>query len=101
MNLSAPFICQFFTDPLNEALKYVDFLFGNESEAAAYGEKMGWGTDVATVALKTAQLPKASGTRPRVVVFTQGMDPTLVACGGVVSSFPVTPLPREKLIDTN
>merc|ERR1719453_781649 len=91
----------FFTDPLKDALQYVDFLFGNESEAAAWGEKMGFGTDVATVALKTAQMPKASGARPRVVCFTQGMDPTLVAVGGVVSSFPVTPLAKELLVDTN
>ena len=82
-------------------MPYVDFLFGNETEAAAYGEKAGWGTDVATVALNISKLPKASGARPRVVVFTQGKDPTLVACGGVVSSFPVEMLPKEKLVDTN
>ncbi len=31
MNLSAPFLCQFFKDPLSEILEYVDILFGNES----------------------------------------------------------------------
>jgi adenosine kinase len=30
-NLSAPFIAQFFTERLNEALPYVDILFGNET----------------------------------------------------------------------
>jgi len=101
MNLSAPFIPMFFTEPLQAALQFCDFLFGNESEAAAWGEKMGFGTDVATVALKTAAMPKASGARPRVVVFTQGKDPTLVACGGVISAFPVPELPKEMLVDTN
>jgi len=101
MNLSAPFIVQFFADPLAAAMPYVDFLFGNETEAAAYGEKAGWGTDVATVALNISKLPKASGARPRVVVFTQGKDPTLVARGGVVSSFAVEMLPADKLVDTN
>jgi len=103
MNLSAPFIVQVppFRAALDDAMKYVDILFGNESEAAAYGEGAGCGTDVATVALKIASMPKASGTRPRVVVFTQGKDPTLVACGGVVHSYPVPLLPKEKLVDTN
>jgi len=103
MNLSAPFIMQVppFKAALDAALAHVDILFGNESEAATYGEACGWGADVATVALKIAALPKACGTRPRVVVFTQGKDPTLVACGGVVTSYPVPLLPKELLVDSN
>lgn len=31
MNLSAPFIPQFYKDPLMEAMPYVDVLFGNET----------------------------------------------------------------------
>lgn len=31
MNLSAPFLSQFFKDPLMQAMPYVDVLFGNES----------------------------------------------------------------------
>lgn len=46
-------------------------------------------------------MPKASGTWARVVVFTQGSGGTLVACDGVVHEFPVDPLPKEKLVDTN
>jgi hypothetical protein len=30
INLSAPFISQFFKDPLMEAMPYVDYVFGNE-----------------------------------------------------------------------
>jgi len=101
MNLSAPFIPQFFKDPLNAALAHVDILFGNESEAAIYGEGAGWGTDVATVALKIAALPKSSGARPRLVCFTQGSDATIVACGGVITKYPVPLLPKEALVDTN
>jgi len=101
LNLAAPFIPQFFTEPLNKALYYVDFVFGNESEAAIYGETAGWGKDVETCALKLSQLPKASGARPRVVVFTQGKDPTIVACGGTITRFPVKLLEKEKLVDTN
>merc|ERR1719407_390686 len=101
VNLSAPFIPQFFKDPLAEVMPYVDFLFGNESEAEVYGETNGLGKDIEAVALKIAALPKASGARPRVVVFTQGKDPTIIACGGVINTFPVPELPQELLIDTN
>jgi len=31
MNLSAPFISQFFTQQLNSLMPYVDILFGNET----------------------------------------------------------------------
>lgn len=39
LNLSAPFIVDFFGDNLATALEYADFLFGNESEAEAYAKK--------------------------------------------------------------
>lgn len=54
MNLSAPFLVQFFGDQMASVLPYCDYVFGNESEAAAFGEKQGWGADVATIALKLA-----------------------------------------------
>ncbi|CAE7388668.1 ADK [Symbiodinium microadriaticum] len=101
MNLAAPFIVQFFGEQLAACMPYTDFVFANESEAAAYGEAKGFGSDVATVALKLAAQPKASGTRPRVVVFTQGADSTIVAVGGNVTRYPVDPLPKEQLVDTN
>ncbi|KAL1519278.1 hypothetical protein AB1Y20_022807 [Prymnesium parvum] len=101
MNLSAPFIPQFFKDPLKEALYFCDFVFGNESEAEIFGTEQGWGKDIKEIALKLAALPKRSGHRPRCVVFTQGKDPTLVACGGVITQYEVPLLPKEKLVDTN
>lgn len=38
MNLSAPFIAQFFKAQVDEILPFVDILIGNESEAEAYAE---------------------------------------------------------------
>lgn len=38
MNLSAPFLCQFFKEPMMQVMPYVDLLFGNESEALAFAE---------------------------------------------------------------
>ena len=37
MNLSAPFLIQFFGDQMSAVMPYADFVFGNESEAEAYG----------------------------------------------------------------
>lgn len=34
-------------------------------------------------------MPKASGARPRTVVFTQGAEPTIVAVNGKVTLYPV------------
>ncbi|CAE7030666.1 hypothetical protein CFE70_004252 [Pyrenophora teres f. teres 0-1] len=78
LNLSAPFISQFFKDPLDEILPYVDILIGNETEAAAFAEAHGYETkDVKEIAKKIASLPKKNTNRPRTVVITQGTDPTI------------------------
>ena len=103
-NLSAPFLMQ--VPPLKKAmmdvLPYVDVLFGNESEAVTFAESEGWTTkDVAEIAMKISKMPKASGHRARLVVFTQGMDDTIVAKEGKIYRFPVIPLAKEDLVDTN
>jgi adenosine kinase len=102
MNLSAPFITEFFNEPLVAALPYVDFLFGNESEAVAFGTKMGY-TDlsVAGVALEIAKIPKTNGKRERYIVFTQGADATIVVQGEEVTKYIVPPLDAEKIVDVN
>jgi len=100
MNLSAPFICEFYSKPQDEALKYADYIFGNETEARTYAKVHGWETEnVEEIALKLAALPKESGKR--TVVITQGADPVVVAQDGKVTTYPVILLPKEKLIDTN
>lgn len=101
LNLSAPFIIDFFGDQVATALEYADFLFCNESEAAAYGKKHVLGEDLKEVALKIAASPKKNEARPRTVIFTQGSGCTIVACEGKVVEYAVTPLPKEQLVDTN
>lgn len=100
LNLSAPFIVDFFGEPLAQALEYADFLFGNESEAAAYGKKNGLGEDIQEIALKVAAMPK-KGDKPRTVVFTQGSESTVVACDGKATVYPVDKLDASALVDTN
>ncbi|KAB1199631.1 Adenosine kinase 2 [Morella rubra] len=102
MNLSAPFISEFFKDVLEQALPYVNYVFGNETEARTFSKVHGWETDnVEKIAIKISQLPKASGTHKRITVITQGADPVVVAEDGKVKLFPVVLLPKEKLVDTN
>lgn len=56
---------------------------------------------VEEIALKISQWPKASEKYKRITVITQGSDPVVVAEDGQVKTFPVIPLPKEKLVDTN
>ena len=101
LNLSAPFIVDFFGDQLGQAMPYADFLFGNEGEAAAYGKKHGLGEDLKEIALAITKLPKKNEAVPRTVIFTQGSESTLVACDGKVEEFPVESLSKDLLVDTN
>eukprot|EP00568_Trieres_chinensis_P000192 CAMPEP_0183304466 /NCGR_PEP_ID=MMETSP0160_2-20130417/9537_1 /TAXON_ID=2839 ORGANISM="Odontella Sinensis, Strain Grunow 1884" /NCGR_SAMPLE_ID=MMETSP0160_2 /ASSEMBLY_ACC=CAM_ASM_000250 /LENGTH=344 /DNA_ID=CAMNT_0025467523 /DNA_START=79 /DNA_END=1113 /DNA_ORIENTATION=- len=100
LNLSAPFIVDFFGDAVATALEYADYLFCNESEAEAYAKKHGLGEDLKEVALKVAASPK-KGDRKRTVVFTQGSKSTIVAYDGEVKEYAVDPLAKELLVDTN
>ncbi|PAV64816.1 hypothetical protein WR25_01047 [Diploscapter pachys] len=101
-NLAAPFISQFFTDRLRDVLFYVDILFGNEDEAVAFSEAMGFNTkDVEEIARKASALPHVSN-KPRMVVFTQGPEPVIVVKNeNDVTKFPVHRLEKDEIVDTN
>jgi len=102
MNLSAPFISQFFKQPLMEAAPYWDIIFGNETEALTFAKEQNLGTeDIKEIALKVAALPKINQDRPRTVVFTQGTDPTIVVYEGKIREFPINKIEPEKIVDTN
>merc|ERR1712232_668939 len=53
------------------------------------------------VALKLAASPKKNINRPRTVVFTRGTKSTIIARNGFVTEYPVVPLDKEFLVDTN
>lgn len=104
LNLSAAFIVQVpsFRAVLEKALPQCDILFGNETEARAYAEAVGWETsDVEFIATRLSLVPMAGKKDPRKVVITQGAEPTVVAIRGVVSRYPVAPLALEQIVDTN
>merc|ERR1711862_436356 len=103
MNLSAPFLMQVppFKACFVETMPKIDFLFGNETEAATWAETEGWDTtDIAFIATRLSLIPSVKA-RKRTVVITQGCDDTIVAINGHVSKYPVIVLPKEKLVDTN
>jgi len=101
MNISAPFIAQFFTDDFKRALPYADYLFGNIDEAKALGAAMGWGEDLETIARKAAEYEKVNDARERIVIFTQGAEPTNVLEGGEWKQFEVIPVAEADLVDVN
>lgn len=96
MNLSAPFIPQFITEPLMAALPLTDIIFGNESEAAAYAEKHGIeDKSTGNIALVLSKLNNATA------VITHGPEPTAVAKDGKVSYYPVPKLADGYIVDAN
>ncbi|CAG8545438.1 7352_t:CDS:10, partial [Racocetra fulgida] len=105
-NLSAPFICQVpqMKESLSEIVKYCDIIFGNESEAEAFAVSENWETkELKAIALKIANLSKINTSRSRVVIITQGSEPTIVAkqSDGSVNEFSVIPINVEEIVDTN
>ncbi|XP_034753882.1 adenosine kinase-like isoform X2 [Etheostoma cragini] len=101
MNLSAPFICQFFKDNLMQVMPYVDVLFGNETEAVAFAEAQDFETkDIEEIAKKAQALPKVNAKRQRIVVVTQGKDDTVVAMSDKIETFPVLKIDPKDIVDT-
>ncbi|MCJ1388346.1 adenosine kinase [Xylographa bjoerkii] len=104
LNLSAPFIPQFFKEQLDSVLPYCDYVIGNETEAGAYAESHGLGgKSVSEIAAAIAGLEKVNKERKRMVVITQGTDETLVAVQGEegLKGFKVHDLPKDEICDTN
>jgi adenosine kinase len=82
INLSAPFICQFFKDKLMSALPYVDILFGNEDEAQTFSKYAldHETTDIKAIAKAISKMPKQNNKK-RIVIITQGDKPVILANG--------------------
>jgi len=101
-NLSAAFIIQVFGERLNTVLPFVDILFGNEHEAAAFGQAHGVKShNLLDIALAIAKLPKKTA-RARIVVLTHGQEPTVWASSDDKSGqVAVVPIDPSKIIDTN
>ncbi|PPR02357.1 hypothetical protein CVT24_011701 [Panaeolus cyanescens] len=105
LNFSAPFIAQFFGSQLEEILPYTDIVIGNEAEAEAWATAKGYPDvkDLPAIAREIAKFPKKNASRPRIVIFTQGANHTVVVVDGKPEAqiFPVDALADNQIVDTN
>ncbi|RYP78105.1 hypothetical protein DL771_000798 [Monosporascus sp. 5C6A] len=105
VNMSAPFVVEFFKDPLDASAPYWDYVICNETEAEAYAKShdLAYSTDIKVIARDIANLPKANTKRARTVVVTHGTEPTVVAVQGQddVKEYPVHAIDASKINDTN
>jgi len=103
LNLSAPFIAQFFKVQLEQIFPYADIVIGNESEAEAYASAIGLTeaekTNLPLIAKRIAASPKNNASRPRVVVLTHGPKETVLVSSDDIDNpkiFKVEPLAKEE-----
>jgi adenosine kinase len=103
LSLSAPFISQFFKDPLDQTAPYWDYVVGNELESEAYADSHDLNThDLPTIAKHLANLPKKNSKRKRTAIVTHGTQPTIVAVQGEddVKTYPVHAINENEITDT-
>ena len=106
MSISAPFDAQFFSKQLQDILPYTDIIIGNETEAEAWANATNLPNvkDLPGIARSIALLPKSYPSRPRIVIFTQGAQNTVVVTSkkpDSPKSFAVSPLRDDQIVDTN
>lgn len=102
MNISAPFLVQFFKDKLMAVFPYIDIFFGNDEEMKAFAQSQNLqGKTLEEVAVEISCLPKVNKNRPRMVVITQGKDPVVLAVGDEVKTFTVPLIKSDSIVDTN
>eukprot|EP00494_Astrolonche_serrata_P027282 UN27545 len=99
INVSAPFLVQFFKEKFESVLPYVTHIFGNESESAAVAEHV-FGDKKLTHEQTAAKLASYKGKRN--VIFTQGADSTYVhPIDGKTFSVPVAKVKADDIVDLN
>jgi adenosine kinase len=127
VNLSAVYVAREFTDRLRQLVELASYVFGNEGEALAFSEGMGWagaewagegphapqgagaaggreepvsGAEAAVraVAERIAALPRPPGSVPRIVAITRGAESTVVVDGSGRSLAVLVP-PVERVVD--
>ncbi|OLL22258.1 Adenosine kinase [Neolecta irregularis DAH-3] len=95
-----------YPEQMDNVSKYWDYIIGNESEAESYANfHYLHTTDLKEIAKYLALLPKVNTARQRVVVITQGANPTIVVTaqnnGTVqIEEHEVTIIPDDQIVDT-
>jgi len=104
LNMSAPFIMQFFKDPLEKLLPFTNLIFCNEDEAKCLAQMFGWDASltVPQIAAKVIGDKKLSQQGRQIVCFTQGKEPTVIYTSDEGELLvPVAPIDGSLIIDTN
>lgn len=106
MNLSAPFIPQFFKAQVEKVLPYCDIIIGNETEAEAYATATGLpdSKDLPAIAKAIATSPKSNASRPRIVIITHGPKSTVLVSSAEPDNakvYNVSPISSDQIVDTN
>ncbi|KAI0814830.1 Ribokinase-like protein [Irpex lacteus] len=105
LNLSAPFIPQFFGVQLQQILPYTDIVICNETEAESWASATGVADkDLVSIAKALATQPKTNAARPRIVVITHGAESTIVVSANDLENpktFAVHALSDSEIVDTN
>lgn len=99
LNLSAPFIPQFFKSALEQVLPYTTIVIGNESEAASYAEAFGLEAQKEDLAAIARHI--IGDSEKRTVVFTHGLEPTVVVSAKTSKTHNVKALDNASIVDTN
>ena len=91
---------------MREILPYTDVIIGNEAEAEAWASATGLPNvkDLPGIARSIALYSKSNSSRPRIVIFTQGAQETVVVTSDKPDSprfYPVAPLTDSQIVDTN
>ena len=95
-NLSAPFIMQVppFKAVLMSAMPYIDYLFGNEVEAATFAESEGWETrDLHEIALKVGCLYSVMFQFSMILCSTRSYLPASSSLSYIVNRYRACPRP--------
>lgn len=101
-NLSAPFIVEFFKEPLMRVLPFANLVFGNEAEADTFARANGFETTCRKEIAKQIAAMPLNGHKSRLVVITQGADGViLVDETGAVHEIPIIKVSKEQIVDTN
>ncbi|AQZ11886.1 ADO1 (YJR105W) [Zygosaccharomyces parabailii] len=99
LNLSAPFIPQFFKSALEQVLPYTNYVIANESEAESYAKS--FGLSCAHDDLESIAKHIVDSNTKRTVIFTHGLEPTVVVSTRGTKTYPVKPISNDKIVDTN
>ena len=94
-------------EPVKQVLKHADFVFCNEDESSAFATANGLeASDRQGVAKLIASGEKANQGRPRVVIVTQGAEPTIVCTctpgqEATIELIALDPIDSSLIVDTN